>query len=329
MTSKIETGITRYEMIYQMLFQAIQNQQIPVGLVLLEGPLAELFGTSRVPVRKALELLNRDNLIERFDGRGFIVASREGEIKPIRLPLTREMLTPIEAEELVDMRTTGERILDNLQEAVSTCMVFGHYELNEGTAAEFYNTGRNIIRECLMRLRDKGIVEKEPYSQWFAGPLTAKSIREHFEVRISLEPVALGKAGPSIPKQVILENLDFLNKIENKAVSAAELEKIEDDLHVQCMQYNKNNLMNNIIKQSLSPQIVSRLFYSMLHLPIENEIILEHKLIYEMLLKENWELAAIGLREHIKNSQERTLQKLKVLSVLPVPELPRYLIKLS
>ncbi|MFH7495220.1 GntR family transcriptional regulator, partial [Pseudomonas syringae pv. tagetis] len=42
------------------------------GLALLEAPLAELFGASRVPVRKARYLLDVDRLIRRMDGRGYL-----------------------------------------------------------------------------------------------------------------------------------------------------------------------------------------------------------------------------------------------------------------
>ncbi len=49
---------SRYAMIRQVLRDAILQGTALQGLVLLEAPLAELFGTSRVPVRKALDLLH-------------------------------------------------------------------------------------------------------------------------------------------------------------------------------------------------------------------------------------------------------------------------------
>jgi DNA-binding GntR family transcriptional regulator len=51
----------------------------------------------------------------------------------------------------------------------------------------------------------------------------------------------------------------------------------------------------------------------------------EHSLVYEFLLKRNWELAAACMRDHLERAQVRTLQRLKVLSVLPVPELPVFM----
>ena len=64
----------RYELIRQRLRQAIVEQRVVPGLVLLEGPVAKVFGTSRIPVRKAFELLHAEGLLSTFDGRGYLVA---------------------------------------------------------------------------------------------------------------------------------------------------------------------------------------------------------------------------------------------------------------
>ena len=66
----VSASASRYAMIHQILRDAIVNGTARHGLVLLEAPLAELFGTSRVPVRKALDLLHAEGLICRFNGRG-------------------------------------------------------------------------------------------------------------------------------------------------------------------------------------------------------------------------------------------------------------------
>lgn len=319
----------RYETIRQILQDAITTHQVPHGLVLLEGPLAKLFGTSRVPVRQALGLLYEQGLITRFEGRGFIAARQDEVVDPQRITLTRSVLGLDQQRELVDTRSTGEKVLQSLQEALSTCMVFGHYQLNEASAAEFYNVSRNSIRESLMRLRDKGLVEKEPYAQWLAGPLTAREISDHYEIRASLESAALRKAAPQLSQQQILQNLVRLKQLEGRRVSSAELEQIEDDLHLFCLAPAGNRTMMQILRQSQSPLIVSLIFYERLAIPVDDALIVEHRRIYETLLQRQWNLAAQELQNHLERSQIRTLQKLKVLSILPVPDLPPYLIRLS
>ncbi len=324
----MRTG-ARYEMIRQALDEAIRRGEVPAGLVLLEGPLAEVFGTSRVPVRRALGLLHEQGLIARFEGRGFIVAAEGQEVEPQRLQLNRSVLGLCSQDELVDTRSSGEKVFSDLQEALSTCMVFGHYQVNEGGAAEFYNISRSIIREALMRLRDRGLVEKEPYTQWLTGPLTAREISEHYEIRASLEPVALRKAASNIPRQHLVESLVRLQQLEKGQFSLALLERVEEDLHIHCLAPSGNKTMLAMLRQSQSPLNVTRIFYDMLGIDVDESMLNEHRLVLQMLQQGAYDAAALGLQEHLRRAQVRTLQRLKVISVLPEPDLPPYLLRLS
>ncbi|MBR7358225.1 GntR family transcriptional regulator, partial [Klebsiella pneumoniae] len=91
------------------------------------------------------------------------------------------------------------------------------------------------------------------------------------------------------------------------------------DLHVRCLEPAGNKLMMQILRQNQSPFIVTRIFYDLLAIPVETTTLEEHALVYGMLLKGNWPLAAACLKDHLERAQVRTLQRLKVLSVLPVP----------
>ena len=320
-----EKGSARYEVIRQVLRHALLNEGVPKGLILLEGPLAQLFGTSRVPVRHALSLLHEEGLIARFEGRGFIVAQEGEEVEPLRVVLTRELLGLDLQQELVDVRSTGEKVLDSLNEVLSTAMIFGCYQVNEQKAAHYYHTSRAIIRESLLRLRDKGLVEKEPYSQWLTGPLTAREIADHFEIRASLEPAALRKSGALLPAEWLTARLETVQNYRGRQLKSSELERLEEALHVHCLEPAGNKLMMQILRQNQSPFIVTRIFYDMLSIPVETAMLEEHALVYEMLLKGNADLAAACLRDHLERAQLRTLQRLKVLSVLPVPALPDFM----
>ena len=64
---------TRYELIGRVLRQNILSGVLPEGIVLLEGPIATVMQTSRVPVQSALQQLMEEGLVHRFDGRGYLV----------------------------------------------------------------------------------------------------------------------------------------------------------------------------------------------------------------------------------------------------------------
>ncbi|MDK2633992.1 GntR family transcriptional regulator [Pantoea stewartii subsp. indologenes] len=320
-----DAGSARYEIIRQVLLNVLQQNAVPKGLVLLEGPLAQLFGTSRVPVRRALSMLHEQGWIARFEGRGFIVARDDEDVEPVRIALTRELLGLAHHEELVDTRSTGEKVLEHLQGVLSTAMIFGCYQVDEQDAAHYYTTSRGVIRESLMRLRDKGLVEKEPYSQWLTGPLTARELGDHFEIRANLEPAALRKAGERLDVDWLKSRLDNAKKSQGKQLTAIELETLEEDLHIRCLEPAGNKLMMQILRQHQSPFIVTRIFYDLLRIPVDSAMLDEHCLVYEFLLKRNWELAAACMKDHLERAQVRTLQRLKVLSVLPVPAFPDFM----
>lgn len=328
---KEDRPASRYETIRNTLREAIVGGQAIRGLVLVEGPLAELFGTSRVPVRKALNLLHEEGLIRRFDGRGFLIDPEGNNEAPLRVPLTRKLLGLEPQEDLIDYRPLGERIYDHLAETVVRFMVFGHYRIDEQAAAEELNVSRGVVREALMRLRDKGLVEKAPYSHWLAGPLTAQAVKQDYELRMLLEPDALRQG----IAQVSRSDLEaMLNRIiqaqkQGRQVHRADIEQLEQDLHVTCIAALNNSRMAAVIQQCQIPMNVGRVLHEALHTSNDEGMLMEHRLIFEALLYGTVESACSCLRDHITKARERTLQRLKVLSVLPEPEAPSYLERLA
>ncbi|OYZ87096.1 MAG: GntR family transcriptional regulator, partial [Xanthobacter sp. 17-67-6] len=78
-----------YALIAEQLRRSICGGSLPQGAVLLEGPLAALFGSSRSPVKQALSELESEGLLSRFEGRGLLVGRTE---TPQRVKITSAML---------------------------------------------------------------------------------------------------------------------------------------------------------------------------------------------------------------------------------------------
>ncbi|PHN32611.1 GntR family transcriptional regulator [Pseudomonas sp. ICMP 561] len=321
---------SRYATIREVLREAIVSGAASTGLVLLEAPLADLFGTSRVPVRKALNLLHDEGLICRFDGRGYLVNPEGIEVEPLRLTLSHKQFGLDSSEELVDTRPLGERVYDEISAALSSCMAFGHYRLDEKDAAEHYGVSRAVVREALMRLRDRGLVEKEPYSQWLAGPLTAREVTEDYELRACLEPEALRQTAPGLSRETLEAMLERVVQAQNaEHCSLEDIERIEEDLHQHCLSGLQNRKIATLIRQGQNPMIISRIFYRLLGIGADEAMLAEHRLIIELLLHGAFDAAALNLKEHLLRARQRMLQRLKVLSVLPEQEVPGYLTRLS
>ena len=61
---------------------------------------------------------------------------------------------------------------------------------------EHFEVSRTVVRDVLGRLNHDGLIEKDRWSHWTAGPLTARDVQESYEMRRLLEPAALRLSAP-------------------------------------------------------------------------------------------------------------------------------------
>ncbi len=327
-----EGQVPRYAQIQESLRDAILSQRLPPSLVLLEGPLAKIYGTSRGPVRKALELLHQEGVISRFEGRGFLATSEPEAVTPERQTLTPDMLgLTADYKSQIDARPISDRIYAEVEEAVASCLAFGHFRIIESALSEYYGVSRTVARQVLGRLRNQRLVEKDNYSHWLAGPLTAQAVAEDFEIRALLEPAALRASGPMLDKaelEVMKANIQRL--IEHPELQNAEsITSLEQDLHQRCLRYYRNRKACEMIAQSQLPVIVNRMFFQTVGVPPNEPLLREHQLVLDHLLFGAFDAAASSLQAHLQAAAERTRRRLKVLSVFPEPDLPPYLLKIT
>lgn len=322
---------SRYLTIFQHLVALIQADQLPAGLVLLEAPLAKLFSTSRVPVRHALHLLHEQKLISRFDGRGFLVNPlQKNNLSPKRLPITKKLLQ-IQEDDVIDNRLLSCRIYDELYQEISNIILFGHYKIDEQCVADFFKVSRSVVREALKNLQIQGMVEKEPYGDWLAGPLTAKQVIENYELRFVLEPFALKKNIAHISsEQLKIIQKRIYDAQHTSNLSANIIQHIEKDLHSTiCDLSNHNQKMSNILHQAQSSIHIGQLLHNIMYIKDYSHMLSEHAKIIDALLYGSMNCAINALEQHLLSAQKRSIDYLKVFSIIPDNNIPPYLERLS
>jgi DNA-binding GntR family transcriptional regulator len=77
------------------------------------------------------------------------------------------------------------------------------------------------------------------------------------------------------------------------------------------------------------PLIVNHAFYDAFRLRPEAGTLSEHRTVIERLLEGDFLAASEALAEHLRHGQVRTRQRLKVLAVLPDPDLPAYMQRIA
>jgi DNA-binding GntR family transcriptional regulator len=312
----------RYALVEQVVRANIAAGRLPHGLVLLEGPIAELLQTSRAPVQKALQSIEADGLIHRFAGRGYLVGAPNVGIRPLRTDIRQLGLAiPDEIDEALQSRSAGERIYLAVEQAVAACLIFGEYRIIETEIASHFNVSRTVVRDVLGRLQERGLVRKSQSSRWLAGPLTAQSIKERYEMRKVLEPAALLAAAAHVDREAVAELRDRAAAAErNEPVGgAAGWEEIENAFLEQCLMKAPNSQLVDAIRQNVLPLQAATRLLGQLGLPDDRVAITEIRIVLDLIANDAFRPAAEFLRDHLDFAAQRTIARLKIVAVIPEP----------
>ncbi|SED30282.1 transcriptional regulator, GntR family [Rhizobiales bacterium GAS188] len=312
----------RYALVERVLRANIGDGRLPRGLVLLEAPIAEILQTSRAPVQKALQNLERDRLIERFDGRGYVVGGVEAGRSPLRSDIRQLGLTvPDEVDEALQARGSWERIAVAVEEAIGACLIFGEFRIVEAELAHHFRVSRTIVRDVLGRLQERGLLRKNQSSHWIAGPLTAQSIKERYELRGILEPAALLCAAAHIDRDRLVELRDRAAAAEaENSAGADHREDIEMACVEECILKAPNGQLVETIRQNLMPLNAARRLLGQLGLPLDRTAISEVRIVLDLLLNNSVRAAAEFWRDHLKMATQRNIARLKIVAVIPKPQ---------
>ena len=317
-----QVALRRYEIVETVLRRNIASGRLPRGLVLLEGPIAAILQTSRAPVQRALQTLEAEDLVHRFEGRGFLVGPVDTGIAPIRRDLKEIGLeTSQDMDTALQSRGSWERIYDQIEGDVAACVVFGQYRLVEAELARHFHVSRTVVRDVLARLQHAGLVHKDQSSHWIAGPLTAQSIKDNFALRKILEPPALIDAVPHLDRPMIGKLLDRLRAAEEARprTPGDNEENLEAILIDTCVLTTPNERLAGLIRDNLLPILATHRLLRELGLPQDGRAISEQRMIAELLLQEAIDAAASMLSAHIDAAAKRTLAQMKIVAVISEP----------
>ena len=329
-TGGVENTKPRYQIIAQQIQKAIEARSLPVGTVLTEDPIARLFRSSRTPVRTALKDLNERGMLDRFDGRGFVVAGADSP-DPLRISLTLEMLGLSEGSAEDSALLTSERVARNFENELIQALPFGEFRISEQAAADHYQVSRTVIRDILARLNVRGIVSKDPRSHWVIGPLTATEVAHYYSIRAKLEPLALIDSAP-LADNSVLQSMDerIAAAVSSPTdITVERLDELEEDLHVRMLAQSENSHLLRMVHQSQLALVVNHVFATFVGTVPFQDSWSEHALILDFVKRGRYRMAAQALEEHLVMAEERTAKRLMAISVFPQPAAKPYLKRIN
>jgi len=314
-----------YELISRVLRKAIRRGAIPPGTVLLEGHLATILHSTRTPIRRALQMLEEDGIVSRFDGRGYIAGS--AGVEPKRIALSAAMLGVDGSVEPVVHKTLGwQAIYDEVERDIVHLSVFDRYRVNELELARHFNVGRVVARDVLLRLEALGLLEKDARLRWVTKPLDARRLNHLYELRLLLEPTALRSSVPAVTLDELHTMMCSLRRVmaDYPRTTRVELDQLEADLHIRLLSRCPNvDLLHSLERTRCVLTLSKHALGETVPMPPSDPFMSEHLGILEAIAQGEMDVAQNLLREHLEASRLKLITRIEVVrNTYKTPTLP-------
>lgn len=183
----------------------------------------------------------------------------------------------------------------------------GEY-LEETKLAELFGVSRTPLREAINALENENLVQIIPKKGTFVTTLNTQIIKELFQARHIVEPVAFELAFPHLDSEVLLKyKSEFSINIENKDYK--QLHQLDYEFH----NYINSMCRNRYLIKFLSgisddfQRVRTQDFYTEKRTLGGAE---EHLLFIDQIIEGNIDVALTQLKEHISNTEKYYFQSL-------------------
>lgn len=313
-------GEALYLRFERILRRSIDRGGLPPGTVLLEGRLAQLLGSSRAPVRQALVQLQDAGLVQRFQGRGYLVGRDHRQVR--RVKLSADMLGLDAPGEELRRSFAWEGIYEEVERSIIHRSVFGRVRVNELELAQHYGVGRTVARDVLTRLQNLGMLDKDERQRWTIVSLDRERLVGLYEIRELLEPAALRQAMEHI-------DIDTLRDMRARLlrqlgaypdVSANDMNELEYDLHVRVLEACPNReLLGALLRTRCTLTLSKHVLGVEMAVPEHDPFMEEHVHVLDAMIAGKPVSAAEALRRHLRSSCPKVADRLEAFREIFTP----------
>ncbi len=144
------------EKLYHVIRRDIQNGDLSQGTTLVQGLLAEKYGVSRIPVRSALQLIEKDGLIHKINNKGsYVVTEYNPEEISEMIELSRIIELKIVADSFASLNNFAIKQLSSLNRKILNCSINDFNGLNYDFHLTLFSySEKKIFRRFAVELRD-------------------------------------------------------------------------------------------------------------------------------------------------------------------------------
>ncbi|HYD07228.1 MAG TPA: GntR family transcriptional regulator [Reyranella sp.] len=299
-----------YRKIAAILDDSIKAGRLMPGTILMEGSLAAIFGSSRTPVKQALSDLSERGVIQRFDGRGFVVGSAKA---PRRVPVTAGLLGLDEANPELPRTWAWQRIYDSVERALIFHSALGKFRVNEVELARHYKVGRTVAHDVLVQAQSTGLLAKDERLRWYVVPLDEKRVCDLYDLRELLEPKAMAAGIDRVPPDFIAGMAERLAAAiaAYPKVSAVEMDALEHGLHVTSLGYCGNPEIMEALKRTRCLHFTQKhMLGAQISYPTTEPFMTEHLEIVRAMQRNDAATVETQLLAHLRTARAKVIDRL-------------------
>lgn len=312
--------------VFALIRAMIEDGRIRPGERLLEVHVARAFGVSRSPARHALEALLAAKILRAAPGRGYIVAGQRALTDTGELARLDEVA--IEPEPL------WERVYAELEMQVCMSVLYRTIRITEERVAEHFQVSRTVTRDALARLHSAGIVSKDRQGRWVAHRVTPARIHDLYELRWTLEPIALVQSARAIGHERVRQMREKLvQTIADIEVIHSETHgEIEHDMHIELLSACPNREILSVLERThlllISNPYLFNSYIGVSRAELKDSL-LQHLEIFDLLLNEGWANAATKLSRHLHDACAIFVKRFENVTAQPALPMPPYISELE
>ncbi|MCD6122728.1 MAG: GntR family transcriptional regulator [Spirochaetales bacterium] len=207
---------------------------------------------------------------------------------------------------------------ENVYEAIRRGIISGYWKagdrINDAELAKRYGVSRLSVREALSKLVESRILEKEYWKGYYVRKISLDEFEAIFEIRQSLEKLALHRIMASGNTAVTSELKKAVDKSESDLKSGNSEEFMKSDFTFHEILYRESG--NPWIPYILSiTKILIDIFRTIEKgdefEKVARTSISEHRAVIEMIKKNDEKKAMESLDLHLKNHKERVYREYK------------------
>ena len=211
----------------------------------------------------------------------------------------------------INVKTISDQIYNHLLYQIISKQRPPKEKLSEAKLAKEFGISRVPVREALVRLTKEGLVKSIPRYGKYVNELTVKDVKEIFELRQVLEPMALRLGIARIDLKKIHQVRDMLDKSDTLSQTQRRdlMLKADAKLHYLIRHSAGNKHLEEMLQKFDNLAGPLRAFDSVESTRMD-ELARERKEIVDAIIRQNCSEAEELLRIHIKKGEDSIIKKM-------------------